>query len=477
MIRVSRIGSRDETTFISPTVQRRRIEEVVRTHGHEVVEWVEELDVSARRPRAQVERIVSEVESGRVDGIVVMRQDRLARSAREWADTVDRVYAAGGLLVSADEGYDLSTKDGRLMGGVGAAIAQHQSDRATEDFAEGCKAAIGRGVHWSPVPPFGYRHVRVRGKLQPLEVAEDQRSHVEELFARAAAGESFSSLARWLTDSPMITAYGNPGWTPRAVRDVVRNRRYLGVAVHGEFENAEAHPALVSQAVFDAAQRPGRAVAGRGGRPNLLRGLVRCAGCGYGVMSDHLDDKRRYRCHTRHSAGRCPTPAQVVGPELEQLVVERFFDSLDDRIFRATSVDADRRRLVEQRDDRRRQLDVFIEDVDDGAISPAVWRKRCAALEVALEESEAALRAASSDTGEQLTTIKEQWPHLSVDERSYLLAGAYDCVFIRRRRSRTESLTDRVLLCAAGEMPEWVPRRGGRRSNGPIRSVPWPGDE
>jgi hypothetical protein len=55
----------------------------------------------------------------------------------------------------------------------------------------------------------------------------------------------------------MPTAYGNLGWTERSVKDLTRNRVYLGVAFHGEFENPVGHEPLTTPEVFARARREG----------------------------------------------------------------------------------------------------------------------------------------------------------------------------------------------------------------------------
>jgi hypothetical protein len=92
---------------------------------------------------------------------------------------------------------------------------------------------------------------------------------------------------------------------------MIRNPAYLGHAYSGDLVNIRAHPAIVTQLQYDRAN----AVSGRS--PNhdgklssqlLLGGLVRCAGCGYGMSvsssTNTVDGSRAKRGAPRAREGQ-----------------------------------------------------------------------------------------------------------------------------------------------------------------------------
>jgi DNA invertase Pin-like site-specific DNA recombinase len=81
-VRVSRVAGREGESFISPEVQRKKIQAWAELHGVEVVHWWEELDQSGRRrDRPMFQEALRRCEAGETGGIVVARLDRFARSA------------------------------------------------------------------------------------------------------------------------------------------------------------------------------------------------------------------------------------------------------------------------------------------------------------------------------------------------------------------------------------------------------------
>ena len=81
-IRVSRRAGREGESFISPEVQRKKIEDWAQLHGVEIVQWWEEIDQSgAKLERPLFQQALARCERGETGGIVVARLDRFARSA------------------------------------------------------------------------------------------------------------------------------------------------------------------------------------------------------------------------------------------------------------------------------------------------------------------------------------------------------------------------------------------------------------
>ncbi len=83
-IRVSRVNGREGEGYISPRVQREKIEQWAALHDVELGEVVVEEDVSGVRALADrgLGRLVERCERGDSEGIVVYRVDRFSRSPR-----------------------------------------------------------------------------------------------------------------------------------------------------------------------------------------------------------------------------------------------------------------------------------------------------------------------------------------------------------------------------------------------------------
>src|SRR5918999_4931609 len=275
-IRVSQVKDRQGERFISPSVQRERIEGWARLHRATVGEVFEELDESgSRADRPLLERALARVELGESSGIVVARLDRFGRSLLDGLAAIDRITQAGGTFVAVEDGLDLSTDTGRLVLRIMLSLGEWELDCVRSNWRTAKQRAIARGVHIG-LAPAGYRRRR-NGRLVP---DPSYGPVITELFRRRADGARIGELCRFLNERGLPTMFGAPEWTWTTVNGLLRNRRYLGELHHGAYVNRSAHAPLVDPATWQAAQRPlEQRPARRAAGEALLRGLLRCSGC------------------------------------------------------------------------------------------------------------------------------------------------------------------------------------------------------
>jgi site-specific DNA recombinase len=168
-VRVSRTNGREGDSYISPTVQREKIEQWAALHDVELGEVVVEEDVSGvkRLDDRQLGRLVRRCEEGESEGIVVYRLDRFSRSPRDTFEALDRLEKAGSRLVGVADGVDSSAPSGELVVGVLAGIAREQWKQRRDNWAEATGRAVADGVHVSSRPPTGYVRGGRRSRLEP----------------------------------------------------------------------------------------------------------------------------------------------------------------------------------------------------------------------------------------------------------------------------------------------------------------------
>ena len=281
------------------------------------------------------------------------------------------------------------------------------------------------------------------------------------LFERRAKGWGWTRLATWF-----IEQGGSPRTNAQAVRWMIHNTAYLGHAHWGSHVNRGAHPAIVSQLLYDRANAvSGRAPIHDGSLSSLLllRGLVICAGCGHrlAVTSSPgrkgADDKRvvtpAYGC----ANSNCDAKASVRGPDLDPLVVRTLFRML--RLVGTTGYRApgaspaevaqaregvkaaeyDRRKLVENRELRR-------------LLTADEYNRELVALAEAVEEAKIALEIAEADRkapdAGDIETLWVQW----TDEtrREWLREMVESITVTTARKRRNVPLPERVKMSFRG---------------------------
>lgn len=296
--------------------------------GWTVVEEYVDDDVSAwsgkRRPA--YERMLADIAEGRRDAVIVWHLDRLHRrpiELEQFADTCTRAGLRDVVTLSGD--VDLAHGDGLLMARLMAAVAANESDakrrrgvRKAQEIAES-----GRPMMGGP-RPFGFAADRV--SHDPAEAPV-----VREVAGRLLAGESLTSVTRWLDETGVRTV-GGKAWRTNTVRQMVTSPRMWGMRVHrgqvigegvwGPILTAEEGERLQRQ-LLDPARRTNRTA-----RRYLLSGMVRCGRCGTTMVSAPKGPVRRYGCVRAAGSTGCGG-VFITAPLLEEFVTEAVLLRLD----------------------------------------------------------------------------------------------------------------------------------------------------
>lgn len=462
-IRVSRVGGRAGETFISPQVQRERIEAYASLHGHTLVEVWEEMDESganARRPMLQA--VLERIDRGDTDGLIVAKLDRFARSLGDAVEMMRRIDQAGGKLVSVEDQFDTGTAIGRFAQHLLLALAELEHARVRDNWRVAQQHAVSRGIHVTPRVPVGYRRDTSGSRLEVDPVVGPV---VREAFRRRAAGGGPAEIAQLLNQAGVATSYGNTHWTATTAGRLFRNRAYIGEARASRGVSAMgAHEPLVDEETYALAQVPlrRRPPAASNGR-YLLSGMIRCHACRYVMTArPHPTGGVAYACKSESSAGRCPSPAAVTAPVIDEWVTGQLLARLQggDRVevtARAAGLDA-ARELVRAAEV---ELAAWRDTTEIASLDRDVYldglRARVARRDEAHQQLSRALADAQLVALPDMLDVADLWPRMTVAEQRVVVTAAIDCVVLRRGRT---GISQRATIMWRGEAPDDLPRRG-----------------
>jgi site-specific DNA recombinase len=287
--------------------------------GGEVVDSYTDNSISAssgvRRP--EYERMVADLRSGRITGVVAWHTDRLHRTPRELEDFIDVVESVGARVETVTAGpVDLSTTEGRMMARIACAIArrevEHKGERVRRRLES--KAEAGRPHGGPRAYGFGPDH------LAPVPEEQDV---IREAARRVLAGESLAAVSRDLNRRGLLTARGGR-WRTTTLRDCLLSYRWAGLREHkGRVFKAAWEPVL-DEVTFKRLQTyltdPSRHSPKRGEASQYLfaGGLLRCARC-ESPMRPFRYEPRSYRCAQKTQvqtewAVKCGTLVVVAEP-------------------------------------------------------------------------------------------------------------------------------------------------------------------
>jgi site-specific DNA recombinase len=244
--------------------------------------------------------------------LVISSLQRLGHDVRQTARAYFQLKSLGIQMVSLDGSAD------SLESLLTSWNARAPSERTGARVRDAMRRKALKGEVLGRLP-FGYR-VGPRRRLQPHpEEAEIVRA-IFQLYTQQGLG--IRLVARWLNEHGYSTRRGGK-WSMVTIRDILRNRVYLGTYTRFGVRVPGSHPAIISPEEFRRAQdRMSRRRTGGARRtrtPFLLSGLLQCGYCGNHLIGVSRrqgwhrrgDDRaveaeyRYYQCETRTNQSMC----------------------------------------------------------------------------------------------------------------------------------------------------------------------------
>jgi site-specific DNA recombinase len=214
---------------------------------------------SLERPALQ--RLVADVEAGRVDLIVIYKIDRLTRSLTDFVRLIDVLDRYNASFVSVTQSFDTSDSMGRLVLNILLTFAQFERELMSDRVRDKKAAMRRKGIFAGGLPPMGYLIQDGR-----LVVDPPRADWVREMFERYPH-VSGRRLVDDLRNRGCVTRrftskngreHGGQPIHNGTLLQILRNPIYAGYIVHrGEWLQAESE-ALVTREQWELVQETRR---------------------------------------------------------------------------------------------------------------------------------------------------------------------------------------------------------------------------
>ena len=292
----------------------------------------------ANMDRPALKRLLSDIESGVANCVVVYKVDRLTRSLLDFARIMEVLDKQGATFVSITQQFNTTSSLGRLTLNILLSFAQFEREMISERTRDKMGAARRKGKWVGGNLILGYDVAAQGGSLV---VNEDEAARVREIFRMYL---DYGSLI------PVIEDLDRRGWrlkawktregrevggsqfTKNKLYNLLTNVTYAGKVDYGGKIYSGEHKRIVDDETFAKVQETLRSNGRRGGRnvrnkySALLKGIVRCDTCDAGMIHTYTKKQNRlyryYVCVNAHQRGwnQCQTRA-VSAQALESAVV------------------------------------------------------------------------------------------------------------------------------------------------------------
>ena len=324
--------------------------------------------------RPGLQRLLRDVEAGRVQVVVLYKVDRLTRSLGDFSKIVEVLDRAGASFVSVTQAFNTTTSMGRLTLNMLLSFAQFEREVTGERIRDKIAASKRKGMWMGGPPPLGYDP-----DGRTLKPVEAEAEVVRMIFRRYLELPSVTPLIAELKGSGAVSKRwvmksgaerGGKAFDRGGVYYLLSNRIYLGEIPHKGASYKGQHAAIVDAELFEAVQKKLLANGGdkrraRAGLPPRdrapLAGLLFDDG-GY-LLTPTTTRKANATSYRYYAAagprkGRAATAVRLPAEEIEALIRDRVGRFLGDAEGHAWP---ELRRLVSRITVSPRQLHIAID--------------------------------------------------------------------------------------------------------------------
>ncbi|MFE3452748.1 recombinase family protein [Nonomuraea sp. NPDC059194] len=266
----------------------------------------------SKKRRPDFEKLISDVEAGRIQMIVYYSNSRLTRRPMEYETIISLVERTRVRLVSVASGsIDLTTADGRMIGRMLAAADAAEAERLGERVSRKYQERRASGLHHGGPPVLGY--------LPPdPDKGIGYMTHLDDFACKAIrkgadmiiAGQGLTAVMDYWNKEGLTRPNGKP-WTFRDdIRRILLRPKCAGLVSHqGTIIGEGGWPAIIDRATWEALSvllaRKTEATPDQRIRKYHLSGLIRCGLCGAALRIRHPGPRRQDQYSCLKGVGGC----------------------------------------------------------------------------------------------------------------------------------------------------------------------------
>jgi DNA invertase Pin-like site-specific DNA recombinase len=447
--------------ILSPQVEQEKgFYSFCQEQGYDPVTTFMDVDSGDKVSEIQYQHMIRYIRKQQEDfHIVVKNLPHLHRDAQEAVRCLLELDGLGVNVLFTDEALD-----DPLAAALQAWSTRPQSAGSGERVKEAMRvrAMYGRALG---KPPFGYR-IGDNQKLEVVPEEADVVSLIYKLYLQENRGVRL--IARYLNEQGITTKKGNR-WSIVGIRDILRNRSYLGTYSRFGVKIPGSHPSIIPPSVFNRVQERLSAEPRKGvyatRLPFLLAGLAYCGHCGntmIGVNRRQTWTRRKdggktkgeyryYQCQSRANQSFCQYHTRRAG-DLESMVLARLqrFSKPEAREQlikqHASTIDSkttEQAQLMKKQKALNKKFRGYLDKAAQGDISldelratggELVKERQFLEQRLALLEAEASGEITSEQrrrhTIESLDNIQERWESMTFPARRALLQYVIDRIMV-----------------------------------------------
>lgn len=310
--------------------------------------------------RPVMQQLLKDIQDNMYDAVVCVDLDRLGRGTLgEW-DYIKQIFQRSQTyIVTPSSLYNLADDNDEFAVDLQTVFARREYKKITQRLTQGKKVGAKLGAWVNGTPPFPYeyqewydhethtRYYNKKGLVVNRQKLELYRYILEEFINKRKSANEIA----WELNAKGITTVRGNRWRGSTVNRILSDETHLGRIIYNKTKGdghkdkpnkpklqripkeqwtvvENRHEAVKTQdehdkvliAIKNNATSPMR----RSDQPNMLKGLVKCGICGYGLPLENKNGRKwiiRKCWHQDHLGNKCPNSsgnAQYVIDAIEE---------------------------------------------------------------------------------------------------------------------------------------------------------------
>lgn len=446
--------------------------------------------------RPAINRLIGDIESGKVNNVLVFKVDRLTRSTKNLLELVELFEDCSCSFNSLTESIDTETPSGRMFLKIIGIFAEFERENLATRLRLGFERKVKEGYTLAS-KYISYGYIRKKGERIQI-IHPEEATIVREIFSMYVdKNMAMHRIARALNERKVPTKM-NAKWDGTAIKTLLTNPTYIGkvrYSVTDEdryFEADGQHERIISDELFYLAQERIQNISRKAWtkhprEESYFCGFLICGRCkskytthnySYTTENGEKQYKTSYRCGKRlYNTGEPPCQSPSISHvKMERAFVE-YIQNINDITEESNVNPAEINKKAEQKllqaivacekklsklHDRKKQvMEQYVKgtlEFNEYKSMIRVFNEQSEALESELQSKKAELEVAAETPDilpeDIVADIKLNWEHLNNCERMIFLQRFVKSITISvKKTNKTTSVVkiDRIEFYA-GEL-------------------------
>lgn len=270
--------------------------------------------------RPAFQRLLKDIQSGEIGGVLVYKLDRLTRSLSDFAGVIDNHFKKHDVkFISVTEQFDTSTPQGVLFLNMMLMMAQFERQQTSLRVKDKIRNSRRQGIWTGGNIPFGYMSVDRKLVINPEESTWVRWIYEE--YLKTGAVRSIAHRLRAEFPERQEAFYYEK------IRTILQNPLYKGMIRSGQELVKGRHEALIDEDLWNKVQdRVPQRSTSKTPSLALLQGLCVCRDCGSSLIPLYVQKGgvryRYYVCRNRHQGLPCSNTLKYINADaLDNLIL------------------------------------------------------------------------------------------------------------------------------------------------------------